>query len=200
METVELTTADGVTIEGDLAGSGTLGIVLAHGLKYIDGKDSFRDQLECLGELGFTALSISFRGYPAREIPPTVGGRDLDLLAAVAYLAERGCSKVFVLGSSMGGWVALAAVDRLVQMPAFGGLILLSAGDPGAADAIEHPKLFLVAEDDPRILERVRTMHDTAAKPKELKVFPSGGHGQALFETRGDEVLAAIESFVTTWR
>lgn len=196
METVTFTMPDGVVFEGDLAGSGSTGLVLGHGLKYIDGKDSYSKEVRDLSARGLTVLAISFRGYPSEEIPPMQEGRDQDLLAAAKVLEESGCDDVYVLGSSMGGWIALDAAEDLMRLPAFRGLILISAGDPGAADKFGCRKLCVVAEDDPQILERVRAMHDTAAEPKRLVVYDSGGHGQALFKSRRDELLDLIVAFI----
>ncbi len=196
VETVFFTASDDVEISGSLSGSGPIGIVLAHGLKYIDGKDSYLSEVSYFGEQGLIALSFSFRGYPAESIPPMAKGRDKDILAAGAFMAGRGCEKVFVLGGSMGGWIALDAAAALAEKPWFAGLILVSAGNPGAADGLAFPKLFIAAEDDPAILGRVRAMHATAAHPKKIIVFETGGHGQALFKTRRDELLAEIVRFV----
>jgi pimeloyl-ACP methyl ester carboxylesterase len=197
MKTVTLTASDGVAIEADVAGSGTVGVVLAHGLKFLDGKGSFRDELLFLGSHGVTALAISFRGYPAQKIPPITGGRDRDLLAAVSFLEEGGCDRVFVLGSSMGGYAALRAAEALKERDAFAGMILISAGDAGGADGVACPKLFVVAEDDARMHESVTAMHRTAPEPKRLVVFKEGGHGQALFASHSEELLETILAFVT---
>lgn len=202
VETVAIETADGVQIVADLAGEGNVGLVLAHGMKYLDGKDSFRSELLDLpghvkARESLTVMAISFRGYPATAVPPVRKGRDLDIDAAVRFLAGRGCGKVFVLGSSMGGWAALAAAPALLENPAFAGLVLISAGDPGAADDIALPKLIVVAKDDALAFERVTSMERTAAEPKTTIIFDSGGHGQVLFETRRTELLDAIAEFVT---
>ncbi len=210
VETVAIKTSDGTQIVADLAGTGPVGIVLAHGMKFLDGKDSFREELLYLagqsgaghspGTQALTVLAISFRGYPANTIPPAQKGRELDIVAAVSFLAERGCGKVFVLGSSMGGWAALAAAPSLMENPAFGGLVLISAGDPHGADRLAVPKLLVVARDDALSHERVVEMERTAAEPKEMIVFDDGGHGQALFESRREELLGAIVDFVTRER
>ncbi len=196
MESFKLTAPDGVAIDAGIAGDGPVGLVLGHGLKYTTGKDSFAREVEWFAKEGITALAISFRGYPADKIPPMQKDRDLDLLAAVSFLRERGCKSVYVLGSSMGGWVALQAAKELEKDPAFRGLVLISAGDPGAADDLAFPKLFVVAEDDPKVAAMVKEMHDTAAEPKKLELFETGGHGQALFESRREEVLGKIVAFM----
>jgi pimeloyl-ACP methyl ester carboxylesterase len=196
-EAVTFRASDGKALLGGLAGSGEVGIVLCHGLKYVDGKDSFHEEALYFAEQGVAALAVSFRGYPANTIPPVQEGRDRDIVAAVSFLAGQGCRQIYVLGSSMGGWVALEAMNELAKDPVFAGLILISAGDPEAADDLACPKLFLVAKDDERILDRVRTMHATAAEPKKLVVFESGGHGQELFESRRDQVRRAVLDFVS---
>lgn len=197
MEAIRLKTPDGVTIEAGIAGDGSVGLVLGHGLKYVNGKDSFAGEAAWFAEKGITALAISFRGYPADEIPAMRKDRDLDLLAAVSFLRQRGCKSVYVLGSSMGGWIALQAAEELEKDPAFKGLVLISAGDPGAADDLRFPKLFVAAEDDSKIAARVKEMFDTAAEPKQLELYETGGHGQALFESRREALLGEILAFVT---
>lgn len=197
IHTVQILTSDNITIEGDLCGKGDVGLVLAHGLYYLDGKDSYRRELEYFGRNGVCALAISFRGYPSDEVPPMDEGRVHDIIASVDCLVKAGCSRVYVLGSSMGGWITLQAAHSLDSLPHFAGLIILSAGRKGLAAGLTCRKLFVAAEDDPDILANLQDMYRVASKPKQMEIYKNGGHGQKLFEIRGEELKSLILEFIT---
>ncbi len=197
LNTVHIETSDNVTIEGDLYGDGDIGLVMVHGLYYLDGKDSYRDEVRFFGNRGVSALAISFRGYPSSDVPPMDDGRVRDIVAAVNHLAGAGCTEIYVLGSSMGGWIALQAVHALDAIPSFAGLIILSAGRKGLAAGVSCRKLFIAAEDDPNVLADMRELFKVASMPKRMEIFKSGGHGQKLFLTRGNEVRYLIYDFMT---
>ena len=177
IEAMEITASDGERIEANECGKGEIGLVLAHGMHYPDGKDSFREETLFFAREGMRVLAISFRGYPASSAPPVQEGRDLDILAAVTCLAERGCKRIFVLGSSMGGWATLKAGEALAKIEQLSGIILLSAGDPHGADHLKFPKLLIVARDDTLVYDRVVEMYKSAPEPKRLVEFEAGGHG-----------------------
>ena len=56
---VLLTAGDGASLEADLLGEGSVGLVLAHGMRYLGGKDSFREELEYFGSRGVRTLALS---------------------------------------------------------------------------------------------------------------------------------------------
>ena len=194
---VHITTSDNVTIEGDLYGEGDIGLVMAHGLYYLAGKESFHDEVRYFGSMGVSALAISFLGYPSSAVPPMDEGRVRDIIADVNYLADRGCTKVYVLGSSMGGWIALEAAHSLDSIPSFAGLVIISAGRKGLGAGLKCRKLFIAAEDDPNVLANLRDMFRVASKPKRMEIYKSGGHGQKLFGTHRDEIKQLILEFIT---
>jgi pimeloyl-ACP methyl ester carboxylesterase len=196
VETVSLTAPDGVVIEADLHGEGVTGLVLAHGMHYVEGKDTFRRELLFFGERGVRVLALSFRGYPASSTPPLDPDRTLDLVAGVRRLREEGCERIYVLGSSMGSVLALAAAPLLLEEPGFAGLVLVSGGAEGAADALPCRKLLVWAKDDPGVAERMESMYRTAAEPKDFMSFEKGGHGQRLFEASGGPLRRTILAFL----
>lgn len=193
---IRITTSDDITIEGDLCGEGEIGLVLAHGLYYLDGKDSYRDELDYFGQNGIRTLAISFRGYPSAEVPPMDEGRVHDIIAAVDYLVNAGSTRVYVLGSSMGGWITLQAAHTISSNPRFAGLVILSAGRKGLAAGLPCRKLFVAAEDDPDVLANLQEMYRVASKPKRMEIYRNGGHGQKLFDSRGDELRSLILEFI----
>jgi len=124
-------------------------------------------------------------------------GQDLDILAAFDHLAGLGAKRIYVLGSSMGGFAALKALKPLSEKPQFAGIIILSAFSQESIRGIGGRKLFVVAEDD-RILTNLLRTFIRATGPKHCTVFHRGGHGQALFKTHRDELLEQIRLFVAT--
>jgi dienelactone hydrolase len=124
-------------------------------------------------------------------------GRVHDIIATVDYLVNMGCTRVYVLGSSMGGWITLQAAHSLNSLPHFAGLVILSAGRKGLAAGLTCRKLFVAAEDDPDVLANLQEMFRVASKPKQMEIYRNGGHGQKLFQTRGEELRALILEFIT---
>lgn len=151
---VVLRTSDGQDVQASVYGSGDTALVLCHGRAYTTGAASFEEQCRYLEKKGIQCLALSFRGYPA-EAPPVPVGADRDVLAAVKHLADLGTKRIFVLGSSMGGFIALQALPDLETVPQFSGVVLLSAFDNEAIRNSGIPKLFVAAEDDRQYYRKV---------------------------------------------
>ncbi len=89
-----------------------MGVVAAHGM--LSSKDSDKHRLICEAAAsgGTTALRFDFRGRGGSDGDPsdlTVSNEVEDLLASIAFLRKRGLSRIAVVGSSLGGTVALLA-------------------------------------------------------------------------------------------
>ncbi len=88
-------------------------------------------------------LGLDFRGHGGSEDAPTTFGLDEveDVAGALAWLGERGVTRVALMGSSMGGIVALAAVAVLGD-----GRLPAADIDPDApASPIDPPRPRVVA-------------------------------------------------------
>ncbi len=127
--TVSLLTADGYRIEGTFTAgaAGAGGVVLVHGVA--DGRDRWLPWIERLRELRMHALRIDARAHGRSDgAVVTYGQREgADLLAALAWLRARegvDRSRLFAVGTSMGGGTVLAASDR---MPVAGAVVLAPA-------------------------------------------------------------------------
>src|SRR5712675_1653007 len=98
-KTISFPTSDGGVIYGDLYGSGSRAVVLAHGGQF--NKESWKPQAEVLATAGFAVLAIDFRGYgPSRgpgQADPMSALHYIDVLAAVQYLHENGANAVSVV-------------------------------------------------------------------------------------------------------
>ena len=177
---VSFTTQDGVLLSGHLFGEGDVGVVLSH-MKPAD-QESWWSFAQVLQDRGYTALAYDFRGYGDSD-----GERELDLLdrdvrAAVAFLKDRGASRVFLIGASMGGTASL----KIAAQEDVAGVITLSAptifeGIDVRDDllAISAPKLFIAARSDTNgfYARSVDYFDQMASDPKEAQKVDGDDHG-----------------------
>jgi pimeloyl-ACP methyl ester carboxylesterase len=196
---VRFPTSDGQKISAFEWGAGKTALILCHGKAYTDGGASFARECAYLAAKGIRCLALNFRGYPA-DAPPALKGKENDVLGALGYLATHGAERIFVLGSSMGGFTALAALDQLMAQPQFAGLIVLSAMQVKPSVTAACPKLFFCAEDDARLYPYVQMTFYKAATPKQAVFFKGGGHGQQLFRRHGQRMVEQIALFIQSAR
>jgi acetyl esterase/lipase len=194
-ERVQMRASDGHALTGKLYGKSETALVLCHGRKYVKGAESFAAECKRLQARGIMCLALNFRGYPS-DVPPVLPGQELDVLAAVDCLFERGAKRVCVLGSSMGGFVALKVLKDLQARKPFAGIILLSAFDTRACRDASCRKLFVIAEDDVAHYAQWTSAFREAPEPKQKLVFKDGGHGQEMFKAHGEELTGKICEFV----
>ena len=152
---------------------------------------------------GFAALAFDFRGHGESAGDADLGKIDRDLEAAVAYARQRGYTRVFVVGASMGGTAALAVAAR----QDFAGVVVMSSPETfegidaqAALPSVREPLLFIVANGDQPYRRAVEAMHEAAVGSKRLVLLPGNEHGTDLVQdrrTRG-EALNAIAAFLGT--
>lgn len=201
-QAVSFATSDGGLIYAREYGSGPRGVVLAHGGRR--NKESWHEQAQALVAAGFHVLAFDFRGFGKSSGPgqanPDTAPLQLDVLAAISWLRAHGARKIDVIGASMGGSAAGAAViaspPGLVHR-----LVLLAAAPDGDAAKLKCPSLFIVARDDangdgPR-LPGIRAQYARAPQPKRLVIVPGTAHAQFLFETsQRARVMREIMTFL----
>lgn len=203
IEHVSFPTEDGGRVSAVLRGSGDHAVVLAHGGRFA--KESWAPQARVLADSGFFVLALDFRGRgtsrggPGHETDQEAV--DLDVLAAVRYLEERGARRISLIGASFGGWAAARAATKLPP-GRIERLVLLSHAP------IEHPerlpgrKLFIATRDDVRgdgelRLPSIRDQYERAPEPKELIVLDGSAHAQHVFDTdQGPRLLREIVRFL----
>jgi alpha/beta superfamily hydrolase len=181
---VRLTTRDGGAVHGDLYGSGTSGLVLAHGGRFTKG--SWAKQVPELLAAGYLVLAIDFRGFgESRADVRAEPAHHFDVLAAVHYLRKEGATTVVVIGASFGGVAAAAAA---VEEPgAIERLVLLGATPEPPDEKLFTRKLYIATRDDANTaglrLPGLRAHFARAPEPKELVVLPGSAHAQFMFDT-----------------
>jgi len=172
-----------------------------------------------LSSAGFDVLLFDYRGYGRSSGSPTEDGIQHDARAArAALLGEPGVDarRVFYLGESLGGAVALAlALDQAPR-----GLILQSTFTslrdmarvhypfiprallPDAYPSLQRisrlrvPLLVLHGDRDDIVPPaQAQALFDAAPGPKQIHVFPGAGHND-LVDLAGAAYAAAIASWV----
>jgi pimeloyl-ACP methyl ester carboxylesterase len=201
-QAVSFPTSDGALIHADEYGAGARAVVLAHGGRL--NKASWNEQAQTLVAAGFHVLAFDFRGFGQSQGP---GQSDLDtaplkldVIAAIAYLRQHGAQTIDVIGASMGGGAAGAAI---IGSPAglVHRLVLLGTAPDGDAAQLKCPSLFIVARNDandegPR-LPRIRAQFARAPQPKRLVIVDGSAHAQFMFKTaQRERVMNEIMRFL----
>lgn len=196
---ISFATADGGVVFADTYGSGSRGVVLAHGGRF--DKSSWSGQAPQLADAGFRVVAIDFRGRGRSVGGSEPEGYDQDVLAAVRYLRESGSETVSVIGASFGGG---AAAEAAAAAPGAIDCLVLLAHSP-----IENPerlggrKLFILTKDDFRgegtlRLPEIRDQFERAPEPKEMVLLDGSAHAQFIFDTdQGPRLMQEILRFLT---
>jgi pimeloyl-ACP methyl ester carboxylesterase len=165
---VRFKAADGTPLDGVMAGSGTVGVVLAP--EYASDLCGAWPFANYLAKRGFRAFAIDVRCFGRSACPQgDAAGRVVDdVAAAAAELRHRGVTKVALVGASMGGTAALIAATR--KQPPIDAVISLSGeANPSsllhlplnaraAAEQLTVPAMFVVAN-----LDQYTTVDETRA-------------------------------------
>ncbi|MDP3769471.1 MAG: alpha/beta fold hydrolase [Candidatus Sungbacteria bacterium] len=209
METMHVSTKDGLTIEGDYyASSGQSGALLLHMMPA--DRTSWNSFAVKLQEAGFHVLTIDLRGHGKSTGGPA-GYRIFsdaehqqsifDIEAAVEFLHGKGVKKLHIGGASIG---ANLAVQYAAKHPEIISVMLLSPGldyhgihtDIWVDNLKSHQAMLLVAsDDDVYSFTSVKTLFDrsTSLPKREIKLLSEAGHGTCVFEKNS----AFIDELVT---
>ena len=206
---VTFETPDGVTVSGELYGSGKTAVIFS---VMGDCKPGWRELAQLTAAQGLMALT-----YPWRDCGPAGPRSEEQLVAnfvndargAINFARNQGAEKVILAGASLGG---IASAKLAVESGADGLIILASPPKiPNhdfsieAADLnVDIPKLFITAENDSVVpASESRKLYEMAAEPKEWQTYPGSAHGTDLFRTINgrqaqERVLAFILSIAKT--
>lgn len=128
------------------------GILLSHG--FLGTPQSLRFLGEALNREGFTVYATRLKGHGTNCLDLRNASHNdwlKDLKRGFSYLKDKeNCKRVFVLGQSMGGTLALRLA---LEEPDVSGLILLNTAMdiPDMANLKEQDKTIMVKEKDPDI-------------------------------------------------
>jgi dienelactone hydrolase len=192
-----------VPVHGDLYGSGSRGVVLAHGGRF--NKESWAPQARVLVRAGFMVLAINFRGdrvYPdgTPDAEGSTADNAADVLASVRSLHRMGVKSVSAIGGSLGG-DAVGEADAEASPGEFDCVVFLASEGGDHPEKLTGRKLYLVARDDvsgdgPR-LPGIEEHFARAPQPKKLVIVEGSAHAQYLFGTsEGPRVMRKILQFL----
>ncbi len=145
---------------------------------------------------GFAGL-LAGKGYRALSLD--VNSRDAVEFAqaAVAHLRGSGAKRVFVVGASRGGTIALAAAAGVT--PPVDGVVSLSAPTVYDADArtavaqLTVPVIIAAGEDEARFADAARELFQKSVSPHKKLLLPdSYRHGVGLLDEAMHTLLLAF--------
>jgi dienelactone hydrolase len=193
-----------VEIQADLYGSGTRGVVLAHGGRFH--KESWKKQAQALADAGFLVLAVRFRGdaFNPDGSPDSSGStadNAADVLAAVSYLHRSGAKTVSAVGASLGG-DAVGEADAQSKPGNIARIVLLGSSGGDHPEKLSGRKLFIVARDDRSgsglRLPEISSNYERAPQPKKLVILKGSAHAQYLFDTdQGPRLLSEVLRFLS---
>jgi len=189
---VKFDTQDGGSIEAAWFAAGAhKAVIFAHGAIY--SKESWYFLAEDFQQQGVAALAIDFRGYGNSKAGNSAQ-KMYDVLAAVAWLKQRGFDDINMVGASMGGAAVLAALAQ-ETVPIDKVVLLAPAGGP-ALTSTSINKLFVVSRDE-GLYDRVMAIYEASSEPKAIQVYPGDAHAQHLFDTlEREDLIRRIFGFI----
>jgi alpha-beta hydrolase superfamily lysophospholipase len=200
-----LTATDGVRLYAAEAGAGDAGIVLAH--ESPADLCGWLPYMKTLTDAGFRVLAFDFRGFGDSQRPASTRvflAYDRDLRAAVGRLRADGAKKVFVVGASFGGVVAMADTPGLpvTGVVSLSGETRLSGTGLDALAAIPRLRapLLIVGTRHDRSLsipDALRLLHRAGSRDKRTAFYPGGFHGWDIVEDA--PYAAKARALVLAW-
>jgi alpha-beta hydrolase superfamily lysophospholipase len=193
--------ADGTRLAGYRFGRGRTAVVLAHQLR--GSSCQWIWYARRLAAQGYLAIAFDFRGDGDSQARSGRAGnrRAADVAAAARVARAREATKVFLVGASMGGTVAVGAAA--VVRPAVAGVVAVSS--PSAwvgidalalARRLQVPVLYVAAENDSGFADELRALYEaTASTDKAIEILPGGDHGVVLVRTSA-RARQLLEGFV----
>jgi alpha-beta hydrolase superfamily lysophospholipase len=200
-----LEAADGVHLYAVEAGSGSVGVVLAH--ESPADLCGWLPYMASLAGTGVRVLAFDFRGFGDSDRPAATRdfiAYDRDFRAAVARLQGDGAKKVFLFGASFGGAAALtyAPTLPLAGVVSFSGETHIpGAGLNGLAalPRLRAPLLIVDARHDRylSVPDALRLLRRAGSKDKRTAFYPGGFHGWDLVEDA--PYAARVRALVLGW-
>ena len=136
---------------------------------------------------GVASLQVAYRR------PADLAECVLDVLVALAHLADRGRTRVVLVGHSFGGAVVITAGAASDAVVAVAALSSQSAGT-GAVPAVSPRPLFVAHGEADEVLPArcSRDIYARALEPKRLVLYPGCRHGL-------DSCRDALDRDLTAW-
>jgi pimeloyl-ACP methyl ester carboxylesterase len=201
VEAAQATTADGVTLRGELVRGGDVWICLVHDAG--EDIDAWKPLRPALARKGWTVLALDLRGHGGSDGEWTGERGELDVDLAVTLARRLGARHVCVVGSGLGAVVALQAVERALPEPLFAlpdSLVLVSAGpleglDPMTLRGQGLPKLYVHGAKDP-LADDSEALRKASIGWTVGVTFGTEARGSALLAERATNVVDKIQGLL----
>ena len=199
---VSFPTQDDGMIYATEYGTGSHGVVLAHGGRF--SKESWDKQARTMAASGFRVLAFDFRGHGESRGGPTTQpdeGRRFDVLGAVDHLRRTGATRISVVGASMGGDYAAEAAEAKPDL--IDRIVLIAAGAYTPLTRMKGRKLFIISRHDiigenTLRLPAIREQYEKASDPKKFLILEGSAHAQVIFATpQGERLMQEILRFLS---
>jgi pimeloyl-ACP methyl ester carboxylesterase len=185
-----LETADGVRLYAVEAGSGPVGVVLAH--ESPADLCGWLPYMATLERAGLRVLAFDFRGFGDSQRPVSTHkylAYGNDFRAAIARLRSDGARQVFLIGASFGGAAALAYGPSLpiAGLVSLSGETQIAGANLDGLAAVPRLKapLLIVGSRDDRYLpvsDALLLLRRAGSRDKRTALYPGAFHGWQLVE------------------
>ncbi|MCB9677545.1 MAG: alpha/beta hydrolase [Alphaproteobacteria bacterium] len=194
--TISLTTSDAVTLSAEHQGRGDRGVILVHGSG--GDRSGWADIAKGLAGAGLQVVNVDLRGHGASKGEPDPLKMHEDVLSAAKYLRGKGVKHIMVVGTKLGGNVALAAAaaDPEIESVVMISPALNASGVKVTASlpALGERKLLLIAGEDDTLSKKAVNLIDNEIDTGTVMVLDSGGSGMALVNRASD-----LETTLIAW-
>jgi pimeloyl-ACP methyl ester carboxylesterase len=178
-------------INGQLAGSGQVGLVLTNGVS-----DTPCVWSVVLPSLLSTNRYLVLLYFYRRDIEKDI---EEDIANAETFMLKQGVSRVILVGNSLGGAGTLAAAASPIQPPPAAAVSFSGESSPEDVRSLQVPTLIFASEDDHYFPGKTarQVLAAIPAEDKSLRVYPGLLHGvDILTGPDGPQALRVFNDFL----
>ena len=186
--------AAGVALRISVKGEGPEAVLLLHGyLESLDVWDDFSDLLASR----YKVIAMDIPGHGISEVKGEEHSMEMLGDVAAGVLEACGCKKAFVVGHSMGGYVALAMAQRHPEMIA--GLVLFSSNANADSEEKKQQRereIRLIQEDKKDLLARITPQKGFAEANRERMKEKIEELSDQIMLTEEDGIIALLRGMI----